>query len=335
MCRLFAIWTLLNLDSDVAFMHDFLSTPRKQSFEQFFRTQNKNDFQGVYRWHQSVSSSFLAVMNDFEITLRNTIHFSLSNFYDTANNNCFDWMGLTVIQSGHSPNHIPHRLNGQRQQNNQGATRYTGSLGKIQDGIQTLTNKGKPITPDAVVAEMTFAFWPNVIQQLSHPSHDQRRGTILSAMLPHAPSHDTALITTLNKLLKQIRLLRNRLGHHDSLLKFKEVDTQGNAGFIPQKPRHTITSMKLMIQHMQMILNWIDHGLSSRLQQSDHWHRLDMLLSLDVLGYYRFDYGISGCYVRAINYISSIEKGKCYQAKKKYRRAKFPKEKQIIEAYPH
>lgn len=315
-------------------MHDFLSTPRKKSFERFFKTTDKNDFQGVYRWHQSTASSLLAVMNDFEIVLRNTIHFALSNYYDNAKNDSFDWMGVAEIIAGYSPNHISHRLSGSRN-NSSGAVKYTGSLGKIQDGINNLNQIGKTVTPDAIVAEMTFAFWPNVINQLLHVSHNSKRGAILSSMFPHAPNHNNALITQLGKLLKQIRFLRNRLGHHDSLLKFKEVDSQGVAGFIPQKPRHSITSMRLMVENMQMILNWVDHGLALRLKNSDHWQRLDMLLRVDVLGYYRFDHGVAGCYVRAMNYVTAIDKAKCYQAKKKYNRAKFPKEHNLILAYPH
>lgn len=316
-------------------MHDYLSTPRKATFENFFKTNTKEEFQGIYRWHQVMSSSFMAVMNDFEIALRNTLHFSLSNHYDTANNNSFDWMGVGVINAGNAPMHISHQLNGKRIQKPNGNTVYTGSLGKIQDAIGNLTSAGKVATPDAVVAELTFAFWPIVLKQLKHPSQNNIRTSLLSSMFPHAPSHDTHFLDLLGNLLFQIRLLRNRLGHHDSLLKFREIDASGNAGFIPTKPRHTITSMKLMITHMQTILDWVDHELTKRLKNSDHWQRLDTLLSQEVLGFYRFFHGNACCYEKAVSYKQNVSKAKCYQARKKYRRPKYPKEHKTILSYNH
>ncbi|USD68149.1 Abi family protein [Vibrio sp. SCSIO 43136] len=314
-------------------MHDYLSTPRKVTFENFFQTTGKDDFQGIYRWHQVLSSSFLAVMNDFEIVLRNTVHFALSAHYCPNNSDSFDWMGISVISAQNAPMHIPHQLNGRRRNNQNGSVSYTGSLGKLQDAIYQLNQAGKAVSPDAVVAKLTFAFWPNAINQLRHRSFNQIRQSVLQNMFPHAPSHDISFINQLRDLLDKVRLLRNRLGHHDSLLKFREISPTGTAGFIPQKPRHTIHSLKIMIDNMANILNWIDSGLVARLKASDHWHRLEALLTQEVVGYYRYNNGKACCYERAVAYKNNVEQAKKYQARVKYRRAKYPKEHKQIMKY--
>ena len=316
-------------------MHDYLSTPRKSAFETFFSTSTKAELQGVYRWHQAVSSTFMALMNDFEIVLRNTIHFALSNYYDPSNSDSFDWMGSTIIQTGASPNHIAHRLNGSRRFRNNGDVDYTGALGKIQDAIREIVDDSEPVTPDAVVAKLSFGFWPILLDKLKHPSHSAYKATLLHKMFLNAPSHDDSFRNLISAQLFQIRLLRNRLGHHDSLLKFREVNHLGVPGFFPVKPRHTINSMKLMVDNMVRILDWVDHNLAISLRQSDHWSRLANLLSVDMMGYYRFHHGNANSYEKGIIYKEQIKKAKLFQAKKKYRKAKFPEGFNIIKSYPH
>ena len=226
-------------------MHDLLSEPRKSRFVSFFQAYDNDELQGVYRWHQAVSSSFLAILNDFEVVLRNVIHFSISNHYDTQANNSYDWMGIKTIVAGSSPNNICHKLSGRRiRDNKQQSYKYTGTLGKIEDAVKQLQREGKHISVDAVVAVLSFGFWPTVISDFKNRYRNQTRGPILSAMFPHAASHDIQLIVHIERLLKQIRLFRNRCGHHDSLLSFPEISENGHRGFYPRKPRHTINSLK-------------------------------------------------------------------------------------------
>lgn len=315
-------------------MHDLLSEPRKARFISFFKTCNNDELQGVYRWHQTVSSSFLAILNDFEVVLRNAIHFSISNHYDTQANDSFDWMGVSIINAGNSPNRICHRLSGRREKNNsqQGYT-YTGSLGKIEDAVKQLRRDRKHITVDAVVAELSFGFWPTVLSDLKKNYRNQSREQILKAMFPHANRHDIQFIEHIGRLLKQIRLFRNRCGHHDSLLSFPEISTNGDRGFFPRKPRHTINSLTMLLERIRLVLSWVDDKIVVRLNDSDHWHRLEQLLCKDMLGYFRFSAGNANSFVNGLHYKSKIERAKLIKAKKKGSNPKFPIEMSKIENY--
>lgn len=315
-------------------MHDLLSEPRKARFASFFMTNhNHNELQGVYRWHQAVSSSFLAILNDFEVVLRNVIHFSISNHYDTQANDSFDWMGVTIIEAGNSPNNIKHRLGGRRKSSQQQGYSYTGTLGKIEDAIKQLERDRKSVSVDAVVAELSFGFWPTVLSDLKKQYRDQSREQILRDMFPHAASHDTQFIDHISKLLKQIRLFRNRCGHHDSLLSFPEIDFNGNKGFYPRKPRHTINSLKMLLERIRLILGWVDDTIIERLSNSDHWHRLEQLLCKDMLGYYRYNAGNANTFIDGLNYKAKVKKAKLIKARNKRSNPKYPAPRAKIESY--
>lgn len=163
--------------------------------------------------------------------------------------------------------------------------------------------------------------------------HNTRRSTLLGQMFPKAPSHDTTFINQFVPLLTQIRLLRNRLGHHDSLLKFPEINSAGGVGFFPTRPRHTITSMNKMLGNMKMVLNWIDPALAIRLKDSDHWDRLERLLSIEMLGCYRFYHGKAHSYENGLAYRLHVKAAHLYKAKHKSRQAKYPIEYTTVISY--
>lgn len=314
-------------------MHDLISIPRKSKFQSFFKTSDDMELQGVYRWHQSLSSSFFAVMNDFEVVLRNTIHFTLSNYYDSCENDSFDWMGISVIQAKKAPLHIKHRLTGKRLNDKRFGFKYSGSLGKIEDAISQLSREGKSLTPDAVIAELSFAFWPQVIKQLKPSFHDDKRSGLLKAMFPNAPTHDNDFIDLLTSILEQVRLFRNRLGHHDSLLNFPEISNLGGVGFFPKKPRHTLTSLEKMLKLIRIVLEWIDKDIIFYFENSDPWVRLEQLICKDMLGFYRYYHGKSNCFINGIEYAHKVKKSRLLAIKRKSRKPRYPKEYKVIKSY--
>uniref|UniRef100_UPI00301D413E hypothetical protein n=1 Tax=Staphylococcus aureus TaxID=1280 RepID=UPI00301D413E len=173
------------------------------------------------------------------------------------------------------------------------------------------TNK----TPDGVIAELSFGFWEKLLQGLNHQSHASNgTGDVLVKTLEKAfPCYEVAITASstppvygpwdlalrdrLIRLIKQIRGVRNRIGHHDSIRQIPEFDEHGVKGYVPRKPRHTINSLTLLLQRLVMIASWIEPSLLKKVTATDYWHKLDNLLSKDALGVYRYNVVACDCYL--------------------------------------
>ena len=100
-------------------------------------------------------------------------------------------------------------------------------------------------------------------------------------------------------LLKRIRDVRNRIGHHDSLWTTPEFNHQGILGLIPRRPRHTVNSLQLFADKVCWFAGWIDPHIQTYIKNSDHWWSLQVLLQRRALAIYRQRGGVVGTY-RAI-----------------------------------
>lgn len=131
------------------------------------------------------------------------------------------------------------------------------------------------------------------------------QSTILAAVFPHAPDTltvpygDQAFRRRVMDLLKRIRDVRNRIGHHDSLWTTPEFNHQGILGLIPRRPRHTVNSLQLFADKVCWFAGWIDPHIQTYIKNSDHWWSLQVLLQRRALAIYRQRGGVVGTY-RAI-----------------------------------
>ena len=73
-------------------MLSHLTQQRLAPVRHFFRTQDDDDLLGCYAWAQAVSSGLLPILGDFEISLRNALHRSLSHYYSNQQTDSFNWM---------------------------------------------------------------------------------------------------------------------------------------------------------------------------------------------------------------------------------------------------
>lgn len=277
-----------------------LTIPRLATIQTFFKARTDDDILGCYAWNQAVGSGMLPILGDFEVSLRNALHRALSQHF--GNVDSFDWM-MPQPNPAHAINpSAPPFL----------SARHKLTSKSSQDVIAVITKiKGKKppgyiVTPDDVVAALPFGFWEVLISGLSHSAHPAGlQGIILAAVFPHAPDKLTvpygapAFKKRVTDLLKRIRDVRNRIGHHDSLWSTPEFDYQGNLGLIPRRPRHTVNSFRRFADNVCWFAGWIDPGIPTYIRTSDHWWSLQALLQRQALVTYRQMGGKAGSY-RAI-----------------------------------
>lgn len=277
-----------------------LTVPRLATVQAFFKTTSDQDLLGCYAWNQAVGTGLLPILGDFEISFRNALHRELSQHFGGVDS--FGWM---------MPRPNPaHALN-------PAAPAFLPALHKLtqksKDDVSIALNKIKSkkgssyvVTPDDVVAALTFGFWEVLIGGLGHRSQPAGlEATILANVFPYAPTTLTARYGSqafrnqVMNLLKRIRDVRNRIGHHDSLWATPEFNHQGNLGFIPRRPRHTVNSLQRFADNVCWFAGWIDPNIPTYIQNSDHWWSLQALLHRKALVTYRQLGGKVGTY-RAI-----------------------------------
>ena len=269
-------------------MQNHLGKPRLTAVASFFKTQSDDELLGCYAWCQAVASGLLPILGDFEVAFRNALHRALSQYYGQQDS--YDWMVL----SGDTANAtVYHRLN----------PRMRDDISAMVDKIQGKKGRRHQITPDDVVAALSFGFWEVLVANLNHSVHPQGlQSAILAEVLPHAPdltlsSYDTkAFRVRVTTLLARLRDVRNRIGHHDAIWSSPEFDVHGTVGFIPRRPRNTVTSLQLFAERICWFAGWISPAIPAYIQQTDHWWSFQALLSQQALATYRRKGGRIGTY---------------------------------------
>jgi hypothetical protein len=284
-----------------------LTAARLKTLEEFFKTTSESDLYGCYAWTQAVGAALLPILGDLEVSLRNALHRGLSQYY--GNTESFEWM-LKTRPNRSSPGGLTswHKLSPRTHDD------VLGAVEKIKK------SKGK-VTVDDIVAKVAFGFWEAIVNGLKHNSHPKgMRARVLAVAFPSIPDlsngvfGDPALVDRIASLLYQMRDVRNRIGHHDSLWKTAEFDAYGRRGFVPRRPRQTITSMRLLADQIAWFAGWIDPQISLYIKATPHWRHLQWLLTRDALFMYRENGG------KAVNYEKTMLPAPVYKAKKATKR---------------
>jgi hypothetical protein len=134
----------------------------------------------LYEWNTALSESFYSLLQGLEVSLRNSMHRALTDYFGRP-----DW--YTVI-----PLHSDQK------------NAYTKA-------IEKLTRDNKDLSPKRVIPELTFGFWV----ALTGPRYAQTAwDKCLYKAFPRAPVGRK----NVQKRLTKIRLLRNRVAHHECII---------------------------------------------------------------------------------------------------------------------
>lgn len=275
-------------------MLDHLAEPRVDAVRRFFRAESDREMLGCYAWCQCVSAGLLPILGDFEVALRNALHRAFSVYFG-----CDTWMltrpNPAALRSPVAkPLPAAHKMPTYMQQD-------------VQRAADKIRRRKGNVLPDDVVAALPFGFWEQLINSLGHKSHPaDLQGAVLSSVFANAPcvapddygTKDFRERTV--ALMGQLRDVRNRIGHHDSIWAVPEFDLFGKRGFIPRRPRHTVTSLKLFAERLAWFAGWIDPSIPVYMRRSDHWWSFMSLLDQQALLIYRQTGGRIGSYEQVL-----------------------------------
>ncbi len=132
-----------------------------------------------------LAESLLPMLNTLEIALRNGVHAQLANSHGRA-----DWWGHWADDGG-----------------------YIWQLSEIRKARAKVIHRQETPTPDKILAELHLGFWCS----LFNARHQHHLWKDLRLVFPHCPK-PLRQRRTISNALGQVRLLRNRVFHHEPLL---------------------------------------------------------------------------------------------------------------------
>lgn len=147
----------------------------------------------AYALNSAVSSAIYPLIQNLEIALRNSFHRQLSERYGEW---WFDELGLIGDASQRS---------------------------KLTDAKIELVKNKKELTAGRIVASLSFGFWTMCLSK-QYEDRLWRRGGLSAAFsnLGSKPSRNNV-----TSKLNEIRKLRNRIAHHEPILRFDLIKRRG------------------------------------------------------------------------------------------------------------
>lgn len=166
-------------------------------------------------------------------------------------------------------------------------------------------NKGKTnFTHDDLISAVSFGFWVSLIKLIKNRSNGSLIGGHLSTIFPHSNkgfnvNHIDGVLDTLYR----IKSLRNRIGHHDSIMRIPEPN-HGHPDFYPRNVTQMIKSLEILLKSLLDLVKDIDPTYANTLENSKNWGSFFLLLKQNSYSIYRNNKGSLDCYVMA--YISNL-----------------------------
>ena len=147
-----------------------------------------------YLYNIDVCKSLYSSLNIFEVTFRNSIDKVLCSIAGADN-----WYDILTLDST--------------------------SMKNINDAKHKVQKKGKIVTHDRIVSELTFGFWTSLLTpRYSQAAFQSKIIKNCFKKVPPAQRNIKYLQTRFDK----VRVLRNRVSHHERIIHWKDLDLQHN-----------------------------------------------------------------------------------------------------------
>lgn len=145
-----------------------------------------------YLFNIAVCKSLYSTLHIFEIVLRNSIDKTLINFSKVQN-----WYDVLPLNA-------------------------TSQL-KIDEAKRKITKKGKAITHDRIISELTLGFWTAFLTKTY--SQCAFQSYIIKNCFKAVPKKQRN-IANLQVIFDKMRILRNRVSHYERLIHWKDLKSQ-------------------------------------------------------------------------------------------------------------
>jgi len=280
--------TPLNLLSSL----DSISAARLSSYRRFFNPASDTELYGLYCWNEVLSTNFMRLTGIVEVALRNRFHLALSQYAMAQHpsriignadaNNWYEVLGLSG-KSSEKVKAITH-------------DRYWNKAQKRH----TYTPKQHPVSPNQVIANMTFGFWAPLLDL--GLSWD----TIMPTIFPHHRYASNAghwnnqkNVGTVYARLETVRSLRNRVAHFEPLWKIPDIkeerkEVRGVTVNIeypaPTTEVEVLARLNMLYRRITQTLHWLSSDRASDHVQSEFHQKTLYLMTQEALGGFKRGY---------------------------------------------
>lgn len=253
-----------------------LSPPRAAPYRELFKPEGNEELLGVYMWAQAVSASLHPFLGLAEVVLRNAIHQSLSAQCSKGQSESFPWYDRA--ETGSLPLH-----------------------GKSKEKVEEILSEGIPPirkavqpAPDAVIASLSFGFWPNVMEGLSGVYAPRAFTNVFPAHPNSKPQHWSRLSNreTVVLRLKRLQALRNRISH------FEPVWKPHWLGVPSTNWSHSVKGLRDFHSDMVELLSWCSSDAVSAYKASFAWNWFNMLCTTDAVKAFMGGEGLDSALLR-------------------------------------
>lgn len=162
-----------------------LSAPRLEAYR-LHPADTARNLVGRYRWNVALCGALYPTLHYLEVIFRNRVHQALTAHCRTA-----AWYDV-----------VPAWLHPREQV-------------KLADASRELHERGVPLEPDRMVAELSFGFWTSLLSGFYAQVLWQKR-TVIRSVFPFLPNR-LRHRHYVNKRLSQIRHFRNRVFHQEPI----------------------------------------------------------------------------------------------------------------------
>ncbi len=161
-----------------------------------YRADNPDDETALarYLFNIELCKSLYSVLNIFEIAFRNVLDAALSAYVGKQN-----WYDI-----------LPLDIEGKK---------------KISEAKNKIEKKGKSITHDRIISELTLGFWTSLIT--TKYSQAAFQSYILKNCFKRCPPKKRS-IKNMQSIFDRIRILRNRVSHYERVIHWKDLQAQHN-----------------------------------------------------------------------------------------------------------
>ncbi|ANH69400.1 hypothetical protein ABE85_20760 [Mitsuaria sp. 7] len=252
-----------------------LSAARMTPYSAAFAPASDTATLGCYQWAQALSASIHPFVGLVEVVLRNAIHRSLSMQVSAQSSASFAWYDRAV------PGAIPLK-------------------GKSFERIEFLLSEGNPPmrkqpqpSPDAVVACLSFGFWPNLLEGLSN-RHAPRTFTEVFPHHPHSkPPYWSREVNRQPVLLRMKRLqqLRNRVCHFEPIWKAHWFASGHQRS---SHWSHTVAAFRQFHEELHQLLAWSSPESAAAYRASFGWDWFNKLCTTHAVTAFMADHANSG-----------------------------------------
>ena len=208
----------------------FISSIRLNRYEQACNGKSARAI-GLYQANIFLSQSFYPLLALFEIAFRNAVDEVLAKYLNDPSWLQSQAMGphFSSRQGGNALNKVPAFI----------------ARDRVQKTIRKILREGKPLTHSRIVSGSTLGFWTELF--------DKRHYRILKGQViqvfPYRPKGIKR--NHIYDRLTQIRLLRNRIAHHEPIC------------FFPGSSQIDLQNAQLTSQAMLDLPKWMDQDLNT------------------------------------------------------------------------